>query len=95
VTSGGFSSEESKRLLNSVNYQADVVWNNPRGYYSDESRTARLFLGIFALVGLLAGTAIVTGIFFGGGRALYRRMRGKPVSTLEENQFIRLNIRGE
>lgn len=95
VSSGSFSSEEARRLLNAVNYQADVVWNNPHGYYSDESRTAKLFLGIFALIGLLAGTAIVIGIFFGGGRALYRRMRGKPISTLEENQFIRLNIRGE
>ena len=95
VTSGSFSSEEAKRLLNAINYQADVVWNNPHGYYSDESRTAKLFLGIFALVGFLAGTAIIIGIFFGGGRALIRRLRGKPVSTLEENQFIRLNIRGE
>lgn len=95
VTSGGFSSVEAQRLLNSVNYQADVVWNNPHGYFSDASKTARLFLSIFALIGLLAGTAIILGVFFGGGRAVYRRMRGKPVSTLEENQFIRLNIPGK
>jgi hypothetical protein len=95
VTSGGFSSEEAKKLLNSVNYQADVVWNNPHGYYSDESRTARLFLGIFALVGLLTGAAIVLGVFFGGGRALYRKLRGKPLSSLEDNQFIQLNIPGK
>ena len=76
-----------------VNYQADVVWNNPQGYISDGSKVARLILGIFALTGILGGAAILLGLFLGGGRALYRVLRGKPASAFqEETEFIRLNL---
>jgi hypothetical protein len=93
ITSGHLSSSDAHRLLESVNYSADVTWDRPQGYVSESSKTARLLLGIAALTGIIGGTAIILGLFFGGGRALIRRMRGKPVSSLSDEQFIRLKLK--
>src|ERR1700753_210079 len=93
VVSGALRGDTARKLLNQINYQADVVWNNPKGYISEGSRVARLLLGIFALTGILGGAALLLGLFLGGGRALYRVLRGKPASAFqEETEFIRLNL---
>ena len=93
VISGSLPAATAHKLLNQINYQADVVWNNPQGYISDGSKVARLILGIFALTGILGGSAILLGLFLGGGRAIYRVLRGKPASAFqEETEFIRLNL---
>jgi hypothetical protein len=93
VISGSLPPAVAHKLLNQINYQADVVWNNPQGYISDGSKVARLILGIFALTGILGGAAILLGLFLGGGRAIVRVLRGKPASAFqEETEFIRLNL---
>jgi hypothetical protein len=93
VTSGHLSASDAHRLIEAVNYSANVTWDRPQGYVSESSKTARLLLGIAALTGIIGGTAIILGLFFGGGRALIRRMRGKPVSSLSDEQFIRLKLK--
>src|SRR5277367_4999243 len=93
ITSGSFSSEDAHKLLSDVNYSADVTWNHPQGYVSEVSKTAKLLVGIITLTAILGGTALLLGIFFGGGRALYRRLRGKPVSSLADAEFISLHLR--
>jgi hypothetical protein len=93
VVSGSLPEAVAHKLINQINYQADIVWNNPQGYISDGSKVARLILGIFALTGILGGAAILLGLFLGGGRALVRVLRGKPASAFqEETEFIRLNL---
>jgi hypothetical protein len=57
------------------------------------SKTGRLLMGIATLVLIGAGVAIFLGVFFGGGRALYRIARGRPVSSVYEAEFISLNLR--
>jgi len=52
-------------------------------------------LGIAALVIIGASAAILLGFFLGGGRALYRMARGKPISSVYEEEFIRLDLREE
>jgi hypothetical protein len=93
VTGGTFSAEAAHKLLSGVNYSADVTWNHPQGYVSEVSKTAKLLVGILSLTAILGGTALLLGIFFGGGRALYRRLRGKPVSSLADAEFISLHLR--
>jgi hypothetical protein len=94
VVSGSLQPATAHKLINQINYQADVTWNNPQGYVSEGSKFARLILGIFALTGILGGAALLLGIFLGGGRALVRVLRGKPASAFqEETEFIRLNLR--
>ena len=61
ITSGSLPAATAHKLINQVNYQADVVWNNPQGYISDGSKVARLILGIFALTGILGAAAILLG----------------------------------
>jgi hypothetical protein len=93
VVSGALPEAVAHKLLNQINYQADIVWNNPQGYISDGSKVARLILGIFALTGILGGAAILLGLFLGGGRALFRVLRGKPASAFqEETEFISLHL---
>ena len=48
-----------------------------------------------ALVIIGASAAILLGFFLGGGRALYRMARGKPVSSVYEEEFIHLDLREE
>lgn len=91
VTNGNFSAEDAHRLLGNINYQAEVTWSQIP--ISEAGKTARLMLGIFALTGILGGTAILLGLFFGGGRAFYRKLRGRPISSMEEVEFISLNLR--
>ncbi len=94
IVSGELPPDVAKKLINQINYQADLVWNNPKGYISDGSKVARLILGIFALTGILGGSALLLGLFLGGGRAIYRVLRGKPASGFqEETEFIRLNLK--
>lgn len=93
VSNGQFSAAEANKLIGSINFQADIVWNNPQGYVGEGSKVAKLLLGVFALFAVLGGTAVLLGLFFGGGRALIRVLRGKPASTVDETEIIRLNLR--
>ncbi|AXC13381.1 hypothetical protein ACPOL_4104 [Acidisarcina polymorpha] len=93
VTSGSLSADGARKLLSEVNYNADVTWNHPQGYVSEVSKTAKLLVGIITLTAILGGAALLLGVFFGGGRAFYRRLRGKPASTLADADFISLHLR--
>ena len=92
ITSGNFSTNEAQALLANVKYEAEVTWNHPEGYVSEVKKTARLLLGILYLTGILGTASILLGLFLGGGRALLRRLRGKPVSTLNDDYFISLKL---
>ncbi|HVJ06914.1 MAG TPA: DUF6599 family protein [Acidisarcina sp.] len=93
VTSGGFSADDAHRLASQVNYTAEVTWDHPQGYISEAAKAGRLLIGIATLSGILCGGTLLLGIFLGGARALYRRLRGKPASSMEEMEFISLNLR--
>ncbi len=93
LTSGSFTADQARQLSETVHYDADVTWNNPKGYISEQTRAAKLVLGIFALIAVLLGITIIIGFFFGGGRILIRKLRGKPATSLEEAEFIKLDLR--
>jgi len=50
-------------------------------------------LGITILVLIGCSAAILLAFFLGCFRALYRMARGKPVSSVFDVEFIRLNLR--
>ena len=95
VTSGGFSAADAKRLASQVNYSAEVTWNHPEGYVSEAAKAGRLLMGIAMLCVILCGGTFLLGIFLGGARILYRRARGKPATSMEEMEFISLNLRNQ
>ncbi|UWZ84617.1 DUF6599 family protein [Occallatibacter riparius] len=92
LVSGDAIPDESHKLIGSVYYREDFV-SIPQPTESEVSKTGKLLMGIATLVLIGAGTAIFLGVFFGGGRALYRIARGKPVSSVYEAEFIRLDLR--
>jgi hypothetical protein len=93
VTSGDLSAEEAGALLDGVKYEASVTMSQePAGLHNEVRRTASLLLGIVYLTAILGGGALLLGLFLGGGRALIRVLRGKPVSTLNDDDFISLKL---
>ena len=91
LVSGDAIPEESHKLISTVLYDADLT-AIPQPTESEVSRTGRLLMGIAAIVIVGSGAAILLGFFLGGGRALYRLARGKPVSTVYDVEFISLHL---
>jgi hypothetical protein len=60
---------------------------------SEVSKTSKLLMGIAALVIVGSSAALLLGFFLGGGRALYRIARGRPISSVYDEEFISLNLR--
>src|SRR5271170_652363 len=92
VTSGDISGEEAASLLDNVKYEAEMTVNHPEGYVSEVKKAANLLLGILYLTGILGTASILLGLFLGGGRAVVRRLRGKPISSLNDEDFISLKL---
>ncbi len=91
IVSGDAIPDESHKLLASVHYESDLA-SIPQPGQSEVARTGRLLLGIATLVVIGAGFAILLGFSVGGGRALYRLARGKPISSMFDTEFIHLDL---
>jgi hypothetical protein len=94
IVSGDAIPEESHKLLATVHYESDIT-SIPQPTESEVAKTGRLLIGIVTLVIIGASAAILLGFFLGGGRALYRIARGKPVSSVYDMEFIHLDLREE
>jgi hypothetical protein len=93
LASGDAVPDESHKLLAMVHYDADLTTIPAPPGDSDVAKTAKLLVGIVALVIIGASAAILLGFFLGGGRALYRVARGRPVSSVYDEEFIHLDLR--
>jgi hypothetical protein len=94
LVSGDAIPDESHKLLATVHFETDLT-SMPRQSESEVALTGKFLLGITVLVLIGISAAILLGFFLGGGRALYRLARGKPVSSVYEEEFISLNLREE
>ena len=94
LTSGNFSAAEAQALLAQVKYRADVTWNRGGGDNSkaEIKNAAAMLLGIAYLTAIIAACALLLASFLGGGRALWRVMRGKPASAVYDEDFISLKL---
>jgi hypothetical protein len=92
IVSGDAIPEESHKLLALVHFETSLT-SVPQPMESEVAKTGKLLLGITVLVLIGSAAAILLGFFLGGGRALYRIARGKPVSSVFDEEFIRLNLR--
>jgi hypothetical protein len=91
LVSGDAIPEESHKLISTVHYDANLT-AIPQPTESEVSKTGKLLFGIATLVIVGSAAAILLGLFLGGGRALYRVARGKPVSAVYDVEFIRLHL---
>jgi hypothetical protein len=92
IAAGQLSPSEAKSFLRSVNYEADVTWNQ-NTYASKKDNIANLIVNVIVLCGIIGGLAIVAGIAFGGLRVLIRNLLPEQVQRQrEEMEFISLHL---
>ena len=92
IASGPISQTEARSLLGSVNYDADVTWNE--NTFSDKKNNlANLLVNIIILCAILIGLALVAGVAFGGLRiAMKRLLPDRIFDRPEEMEFISLHL---
>ena len=73
VVTGAVGSNEAHALLNSVNYEAEVTWNEATSM-SKRDNIGNLIVGVFALTGIILLISLIFGIFFGGIRIVMKRL---------------------
>ena len=92
LVSGDAIPNEAHRLIQTVHFSADLV-AIPQPTTSEVGKTAQLLMGIAGIVIVGGSAALLLGFFLGGGRALYRIARGKPASSLYDEEFIHIDLR--
>jgi len=93
VESGAVGSSDAKGLLNSVNYEAEVTWNEATSI-SKRDNVGNLLIAVFGLIGILLVFALLFGLFFGGIRVLLTRYFPGTVLDLPENvEILQLHLR--
>jgi hypothetical protein len=92
VVGGALSPSEAKSLLASVNYEADVTWNE-NTYFDKRNNIGNLVWNALVLCGILMIFALVVGVAFGGLRVLVQRIIPERVFHREEQvDFISLQL---
>jgi hypothetical protein len=95
LVSGSASQSEAKSLLASINYDANVTWNQ-NTYFNQKNNLANLLVNIVILCGVILGIMLVAGFAFGGVRVLMRRVIPSRVfGRPEEMEFISLHLEEE
>jgi hypothetical protein len=92
VVSGNLPAPKAQQLLDAIRFNDYVTINHPEGYVPETVKLYRLLKGITMLTAILVCAALLLGFFLGGGRAMIRVMRGKPVSSVSEEEFISLHL---
>jgi hypothetical protein len=95
VAAGPLSQSEARSLLASVNYDADVTWNE-NTYFDKKNNLANLLVNVVILCAIILGLALVAGLAFGGVRVLFRRVfYDRLQGDLDEVEFISLHLAEE
>jgi len=93
AVNGSIPADEAQSLLASVNYDADVTWNQPTKLKPDEDRGGFVVaLVLLCVIAVLA--ALIFGFAFGGIRILISRLfPNKVFNRPESADIIRLNLK--
>jgi hypothetical protein len=95
IVSGEISPSEAKSLLASVNYEANVTFDEPT-FLGKKDNIGNLIVAAFGLIGLILAVALVLGVAFGGVRVLLKRLYpDRFIDRPEDNAVITLNLRDE
>ena len=92
VLVSGVAPPDVKTLLSSVNYDADVTWNQ-NTYHSLRDNPGNLIVGVIMLAAIVIGMSIVAGIAFGGFRLMVKRVFPNRVfDRPEQMEIIALHL---
>jgi hypothetical protein len=95
IVSGDVSSSEAKSLLGSVNYEADVTFNEPT-FLGKRNNIGNLIVAAFSLIGIILAVALVFGFAYGGIRVILKKLYpDRFFDRPEDTQVISLNLRGD
>jgi hypothetical protein len=93
VVTGAVGSSDAHALLNSVNYEAEVTWNEATSM-SKRDNIGNLILAVSALTGIVLLISLIFGIFFGGIRILMKRFFPQhSFDRPEDVDIIQLHLR--
>lgn len=92
LASGSFSAEQTQRMLENIHMKQELSFDKDVQpvFHTEVKKTYSLLSSISVLAGVLMLTAVLLGLFLGGGRAAIRVMRGKPPAT--EMEFLSLHL---
>jgi hypothetical protein len=92
VVSGQISEAEARSLLASVNYEADVTWNERAPNAKDN--VVQFLLTEAKLIGIVLGAAILFGLCFAAARiAMKRYWPGHVFDRPQDSEIIELKLR--
>jgi hypothetical protein len=92
ITAGPASESDAKSLLESVNYEASVTWNQAAGNQEVQD-LYMLVLNVVIICAIVGGLAVVAGFAFGGFRILMKRwFPDKVFDRPEQMEFISLHL---
>ena len=92
---GNIPPDEAQSLLSSVNYDANVTWNQPTRL-NPRDNIGNLIIGIFVLIGFIAVLALIFGFAYGGLRILIKKLfPDKVFDRPEDVEIIQLNLRSK
>jgi hypothetical protein len=92
IVTGAINSSDAKDLLNKVNYEADVTWDEATSV-SKKDNIGNLILAVFALIGIILLISLIFGVFFGGMRVLMKRLYpNKVFDRPEQMEIIQLHL---
>ncbi|HLH05906.1 MAG TPA: DUF6599 family protein [Terriglobales bacterium] len=93
IVSGAISPAEAQSLLASVNYEADVTWNQAT-HLTKGNNLGSLLVNVVLLTSVLLGISIAAGIAFGGVRILAKKFFPDRVfDRTQDVEIIRLDLR--
>lgn len=92
IVTGAVGSGDARDLLNSVNYEAEVTWNEATSV-SPRNNIGNLMVGVFTLIGIILLISLIFGVFFGGIRILSKRLfPNKVFDRPEAMEIIQLHL---
>ena len=91
IASGPVSENQVKSLLASVNYDANVTWNQRAPNRRDN--VGALIVGVIILAAIIGAISIITGLAYGGFRLAVKRLfPDKVFDRPEQVEFIALHL---
>jgi len=92
AAAGPLSEAEGKSLLASVNYDANVTWNE-NTFFTKRDNLANLLVNIIILCFIIIGFALIAGVAFGGVRVLAKRLFPDRIfDQAQSREFISLHL---
>lgn len=94
VVRGQLGTDETKAVVDAINYEADVTWNESTGLEKRNNIGGLVYAAIMLAI-IIFGFAVIGGLFFGGFRILLRKFfPGRFIDRPDDVEFIKLNIEG-